>query len=191
MDVLQGLIGPSGQGQGSTGPWTNLPVDPLSLPVPGTEDFRPLSPLWLQWQLRRILLAFLTAEAVLLTVWFLTGREAWYLAGMAVPLGMYGFARTFIHRAYRSRVYVIRQRDITYREGWIWWTETSIPYQRIQHCGIEQGPIEKMVGLATLELYTAGKSTSDLSIPGLELAVAESLKAWVLDRIRDEHGEEE
>ncbi len=55
----------------------------------------------------------------------------------------------------------------------------TIPFNRIQHTEISRGPIERKYELSTLKIYTAGGSTSDLSIPGLEAEEAEQLKEFV------------
>jgi membrane protein YdbS with pleckstrin-like domain len=51
----------------------------------------------------------------------------------------------------------------------------------VQHIDIEQGPIERRLGLAKLELHTASAG-SDASLPGIELERAEEIRAHVLAR---------
>lgn len=80
---------------------------------------------------------------------------------------------------YRKRSYALRERDLTYKKGWIFSTMITIPFNRIQHTEISRGPIERKFDLSTLKIYTAGGSTSDLSIPGLETDEAEQLKEFV------------
>lgn len=191
MDVLQGLIEPPDPGGSPSSGFRNLPVDPDDLPVLETTAFKPLSPSWLRWQLRRNLIFQLVVLSGLAIAIAINGWVVWFLIPLAVSLLVFAFVQTFIRKAYASRRYALRERDLTYQSGWIWWSETAVPFNRIQHCEIEQGPIEKMYGLATLEVYTAGKNSSDLSIGGLERPVAERLKDYILGRIQEETGEEE
>jgi membrane protein YdbS with pleckstrin-like domain len=86
---------------------------------------------------------------------------------LAIPIG------------YRKRSYALRERDLTYKKGWLFSSMITIPFNRIQHTEISRGPIERKYELSTLKIYTAGGSTSDLSIPGLETAEAEQLKEFV------------
>lgn len=80
---------------------------------------------------------------------------------------------------YKRRSYALRERDLTYKKGWIFSSMITIPFNRIQHTEISRGPIERKFALSTLKIYTAGGSTSDLSIPGLEVEEAEQLKEFV------------
>jgi membrane protein YdbS with pleckstrin-like domain len=80
---------------------------------------------------------------------------------------------------YRKRSYALRERDLTYKKGWIFSSMITIPFNRIQHTEISRGPIERKYELSTLKIYTAGGATSDLSIPGLEAEEAEQLKEFV------------
>jgi len=89
------------------------------------------------------------------------------LTFIAIPIG------------YRKRSYALRERDLTYKKGWIFSSMITIPFNRIQHTEISRGPIERKYELSTLKIYTAGGATSDLSIPGLEVEEAEQLKEFV------------
>ena len=50
------------------------------------------------------------------------------------------------------------------------------PLNRLQHVDLQRGPLERMYGLASLVLYTAGTSSASISIPGLAAAEAERLR---------------
>lgn len=86
-------------------------------------------------------------------------------------------------RRYAAEGYALREHDILHKHG-VWWkTVTAIPYNRMQHCEISRGPIENLFGLATLRVYTAGGSSSDLSIEGLPLDEAQRVKEHITQRI--------
>ena len=76
--------------------------------------------------------------------------------------------------------YAIREKDITYKSGWLWKSMTTIPFNRVQHCDLRQGILDRRFGLSKLTIYTAGGQSTDLMIPGLLPDTAEKLKAFIL-----------
>lgn len=52
---------------------------------------------------------------------------------------------------------------------------TAVPYGRMQTVSMHRGPIDRMLGLASLRMSTASAGAS-VSIPGLPLAEAERLR---------------
>ncbi|MBC7885566.1 MAG: PH domain-containing protein [Saprospiraceae bacterium] len=96
----------------------------------------------------------------------------------------------FIFIAYRSYYfegYALREKDIMYKSG-MWFRSTVIiPFNRVQHCEINQGPIDRFFDLVELSLFTAGGSSGDLSIPGLSQETAARLKHFITTKVsRDE-----
>ena len=72
-----------------------------------------------------------------------------------------------VNAQFKIKAFGMRERDIMYRTGLIWRKTTTIPFNRIQHSEIKEGPISKRYGLCTLNVYTAGGAQSDMKIPGL------------------------
>lgn len=102
---------------------------------------------------------------------------------LAVWGGLFGLALRAAFRRFAAEGYALRQHDILHKHG-IWWrTVTAIPYNRMQHCEISRGPVESAFGLATLRVFTAGGSSSDLSIEGLPVAEAQRVKEFITKRI--------
>lgn len=83
---------------------------------------------------------------------------------------------------YKKKQYAVRERDIIYQEGLLWRKYTVLPFNRIQHAEVHQGPIERIFELSKLKIYTAGGSSSDLAIPGLEINTAQAMKQFVLNK---------
>lgn len=79
--------------------------------------------------------------------------------------------------------YALRDRDIIYKSGIFFRSTIIIPFCRVQHCEIEQGPIERWFGLTELTLFTAGGTSSDLSIPGLSQDQANKLKIFITNQV--------
>lgn len=84
--------------------------------------------------------------------------------------------------AYRAWRFSLREHDVWMRYGVLWRTRRSVPRVRIQHVDVESGPIERMLGLANLVVYTAGTGDADARIPGLRLGSAEWLRDELLPR---------
>ena len=101
-------------------------------------------------------------------------------------------ASFFIFLSYKSYFYegfALREKDVVYKSG-MWFRSTIIvPFNRVQHCEINQGPIDRYFGLSELSLFTAGGSSSDLNIPGLSQETAAKLKQFITNKVA--HDEEE
>ena len=69
----------------------------------------------------------------------------------------------------RRLAYQLREHDLSMRSGVFTHRVESLPFSRIQHVNVHRGPIERSLGLATLQVSTAGP---DISIPGLTQADA-------------------
>ena len=88
---------------------------------------------------------------------------------------------------FHKKAYALRQRDIVFKTGLLWQKEIAVPFKRVQHCEVNQGPIERMFNLSNLHVFTAGGSSSDLSIPGLNPTTAQQLKEFIVKKsISDE-----
>lgn len=190
MAVLQGLNPDMPDAPLDAPAWHNLPVHPDALPAPEEGPSQGLAPLFLVVLTRRLYIAsgILALAGIGSAIWQREPQWLWVLP-MAALLLLGG--RPWLRRQFESRRYALRARDITYRRGWLWHRVTTVPYHRIQHGEIAQGPIEKWYGLAVLEVYTAGRNASDLSIPGLPLEEAERLKAFILAQSTGTREEEE
>ena len=79
----------------------------------------------------------------------------------------------------RRLAYQLREHDLSLRSGVITHRVESLPFSRIQHVNVRRGPIERSLGLATLQVSTAGP---DISIPGLTQGDAERIKLLVTER---------
>ena len=74
------------------------------------------------------------------------------------------------------------QSDALYLErGVITFVETAVPFVRVQHVDTQFGPIERILGLSSVVVYTAGSRNADVRIPGLTPDRARDLQ----DTLRD------
>lgn len=96
-------------------------------------------------------------------------------------------ALVFLAKAYFGRKkFKIAEKNISYQEGILYQKETVVPFARIQHIEIDEGPLERFLNIATLSIYTAGDSGRDLKISGLELMKAQEIKSFISNYIKDE-----
>jgi membrane protein YdbS with pleckstrin-like domain len=74
------------------------------------------------------------------------------------------------HAVLRYRVwrYEFREDAIYLERGVLRRVRTVVPFVRIQHIDTARGPIERVAGLSTLVVYTAGSRGADVTIPGIE-----------------------
>ena len=83
-------------------------------------------------------------------------------------------------RRYRAWGYRESEDELFIRHGLFQRVTTVIPFGRVQHIDISQGPVERSCGVATLSLHTAGTRSAEVSLPGLAREDAERMR----DRIR-------
>jgi len=86
----------------------------------------------------------------------------------------------------KKKGYALREHDVVFRQGIIATDILIIPFNRIQHIAIHSGLLSRWFGLATLQVFTAGNHVGDLSIPGLDLSMAQQMKEVVLRSIQKE-----
>lgn len=158
--------------------WENREVNTGELPMIEEVSFQKHPVRFMTY--RRVLAAIFWAFPILgVAIPAIVAPGTWmYFVGIPVLiLTMITFLTIPI--GYRKRSYALREKDLTYKKGWIFNSMVTIPFNRIQHTEISRGPIERKFELSTLKIYTAGGSTSDLSIPGLEVEEAQQLKDYV------------
>lgn len=91
-------------------------------------------------------------------------------------------AAVWVRIAVRRKGYALREHDILYHTGVLWQRVTAIPFNRVQHVETTSGILERLFGLASLVVFTAGGSGGDLRIRGLEACAADRLRDYILGR---------
>ena len=164
----------------------NNQVDTFTIPKSEDVQFEKLDPAYKKVSIYItaiifviILMAYLImgifVEVLYQFPWLLLFGVAWFvLTGLFILLAAKG---------YDYEGYAVREKDILYQSGIFFRSTLIIPFNRVQHCEIEHGPVDRMFGLAELSLFTAGGSSSDLSIPGLDQEKASALKNFITNRV--------
>ncbi len=89
-------------------------------------------------------------------------------------------------RRYRAWGYIMGPEELQVRRG-VWTrVQTVVPLDRVQHIDVSQGPLERMLGICSLVLHTAGSLHSQIVVPGLTRATAERMRDEIRGRIREE-----
>lgn len=89
-------------------------------------------------------------------------------------------------RRYRAWGYRMEGDELQVRRG-IWTrVQTLVPLDHVQHIDVSQGPFERLFGICSLVLHTAGTLHSQIVVPGLTRAAAERMRDEIRARIREE-----
>jgi uncharacterized protein len=88
------------------------------------------------------------------------------------------------HRRWR---YTVTVDVVELRHGLVVRRESSIPHFRVQHIDLQQGPLDRWLGIVRMRISTASPAT-DADIPGIEPARAEQLRSWILARAEADDG---
>jgi membrane protein YdbS with pleckstrin-like domain len=87
-------------------------------------------------------------------------------------------------RVWRRLGYRLESRLLQVVRGWMFHTDTVVPFVRVQHIDVTRGPLDKMFGTATLAIHTAGTHNSIVSLPGLSPDRAAELAAVIRTHIK-------
>lgn len=90
------------------------------------------------------------------------------------------------NRIYRRWGYDMGDEQIRVLRGFMWRTDTIVPFNRIQHIDVAQGPFQRIFGLSTLIVHTAGTHNSIVGLPGLSTPDAEAMRDTIKGHIRQD-----
>jgi membrane protein YdbS with pleckstrin-like domain len=72
-------------------------------------------------------------------------------------------------RRYRAWGFAEGEDELTVKHGLMIRKVTIVPFGRVQHIDVAQGPIQRMLGLATLVLNTAGTAARRCGCPACSI----------------------
>ena len=87
-------------------------------------------------------------------------------------------------RRYNARGYSLAGERLRVVRGVFFRADTVVPFGRVQHIDVGQGPLERAFGLATLTVHTAGTHNASVSLPGLKHADAAAMREDIRAAIR-------
>jgi uncharacterized protein len=103
---------------------------------------------------------------------------AWLLAVIAVVV--------FPARRYAHIGYALGEDDLRVARGFLFRTDTIVPFVRVQHIDVGQGPVERRYGLSHLVVHTSGTHNSTVTLPGLPADQAAAMRETIRRHIRSD-----
>ena len=91
----------------------------------------------------------------------------------------------YLKISFAKKGFALREHDVIFKSGVISETTTIVTNNRVQHVALHQGMLSRYFGLASIELFTAGGSASDLKINGLLFEDAKKIKESVSLKINE------
>lgn len=119
----------------------------------------------------------LAIRAVEGPVWLLT-VAAWLLVVLAVTL--------LPSRRYARMGYALGADELRVARGYVFRTDTIVPFVRVQHIDVGQGPVERRYGLSHLVVHTSGTHNSTVTLPGLPSEQAAMMRDAIRQHIRSD-----
>ena len=166
--------------------FSNNPIDLTQLPKFEEVQLKGLNPKYITVLLFNFSLLLILVIGGFSTLFYFNqdafSNTIWMAILVGLVLILVGLV-AFTKFSFQKKGYAFREHDAIYKSGLISETTTIIPFNRVQHVALHQGFISRKLGLASIELFTAGGSSSDLEIPGLLLADAQIIKNLVSQKI--------
>lgn len=100
----------------------------------------------------------------------------WLLTALAAALAGLVLGAWLGWRRHQLTFWQLDSQALGVRRGHLWQSETRVPVSRVQHLDLQRGPLQRMAGLATLIVHTAGTRMNTVSLSGLDYADAERLR---------------
>jgi membrane protein YdbS with pleckstrin-like domain len=132
----------------------------------------------LRWALSRLVLAAVVA-GIAAVVLSRLGRQPLVGVGLGAVILLLGVTHALL--LYRSWGFVLDTDALELERGVLTQVETAVPFVRIQHVDTQRGPVDRLLGLSSVVVYTAGSRGADVTIPGLAPGRARDLR----NRLRD------
>ncbi len=105
--------------------------------------------------------------------------ETYLLLAIGVGVGLLIFTIGFIwaRKSYDYTWYWLADEGLYIQRG-VWWRKkTLVPFNRVQHTDVAQGPLERKYKLGKLVTHTAGTRDASVSLEGILLDTAHELRS--------------
>ncbi|XVH30952.1 PH domain-containing protein [Haloferacaceae archaeon DSL9] len=125
------------------------------------------------WILRAVVRALLVGGLAVAAAW-----QFGFAIEIGIAIGGALLVLGAVHAIlrYRRWRYEIRDDAIYLERGVITEIRTVVPLVRIQHVDSRRSALERLTGLASTVVYTAGSRGADVRIPGLTPTTADDLR---------------
>ena len=141
-----------------------------------SEGWTPVSPKLISARRVTLGLSYLLVVVAIVALFVVPGVPRWAaVAAVVAALVVLVWLWWLIGRRVRSFGYAERGDDLLVTSGIMFRRLVIVPYGRMQLVDVKAGPIDRWLGVTTVQLHTAS-ATTDASIPGLEPEVAAELR---------------
>ncbi len=100
-------------------------------------------------------------------IWVFSPSLAWLIPPIHIVLPLL---------SYKAWGYQLREHDLLVRRGVVTREYVAVPLARVQQVDASSGPFERLLGLTTLVVHTAGTRAARTQIPGLPSERATALR---------------
>ena len=166
----------------------NSIILPENLPEIESKTFNLLDKKYLRILLLRNLIFFLLVVGALVTFLLITEEKPPLFITLSVSLAIVlavAWSLAISILGFPKKGYLVREKDVSFQKGLITYKLITVPFNRIQHVEVNQGILAKLFHLSSVKIFTAGGTSSDLSIPGLPVNDAQKLKAFLSEKISE------
>jgi len=165
--------------------FTNTAIDTTQLPRFEEVQFSKLHPNYWKVILINTAITFLVLATAIGFVFYFNEEIRDFKIYFGIGFGILVFLTTFFSRiGFKKRGFAFREHDVLFQNGIIATKTIVIPYNRVQHVALHEGLVSRYFGLAKVEIFTAGGSSSDIEIPGIEKEQAENIKQLLMGKIQ-------
>ncbi|HYN23133.1 MAG TPA: PH domain-containing protein [Thermoanaerobaculia bacterium] len=107
-------------------------------------------------------------------------KAGFVLLWVAVTATLAWIAHRWPEVDHRHASYRVDEEGIEIRKGVFWRHVIRVPRSRVQHTDVSQGPLERLHGLGTLVIYTAGTAHARVDLSGLDHGTALRIRDHLL-----------
>lgn len=168
--------------------FTNQTIDISTLPKFEETSLNPLQKDYFKVMLIRFGILFVLLLIGIIALYMVSIEELikdkiiYFFIGWLVLLVL---SFLYLKLSFAKKGFALREHDVIFKSGVISETTTIVTNNRVQHVALHQGMLSRYFGLASIELFTAGGSASDLKINGLLLEDAKKVKESVSLKINE------
>lgn len=163
------------------------PFDPAA--INAVEGLDPVSPAFVKvLRVQALLTAVSVALGLSLLDWLLLPRIGGPV-GLLTALGWIGAAILVVTIPARRAArwgFRIGEDELRVAHGWLFRTDTIVPFVRVQHIDVGQGPVERWFGLSHLVVHTSGTHNSMVMLPGLPADLAAAMRETIRRHIQSD-----
>ncbi len=144
------------------------------------------------WFIKGFLVILLISTILGITLYFgveLTRTDS-LVAAFGFAAAAIAVLATWVVLFYERYRFMIQEDGIEIKRGILWKKDITIPYDRVQNVDIDRGPIEQLIGVYDLNIFTAGTSSETQAIFGAEgylpgVLRPEKVRNTILNRVQE------